>query len=252
MTDMLPSDSAPGGAEAAGATPPAEGPLEPAFPAWGLVWRSILSTVGVMSVVAAPWVGVWFSKWFAERMSLPGGRALRLDADLRGAWPLFVAMGLADWLEDGLGDVLDKTYVLVISVLIEAALWAWLIKWLIPRLSADGGETRLRFDGSFLGLAAWTVLFYLGIVSLIGWAWALKNMLRWIADKISGPVVVEFRASGAEILWRTALLLVACVPIVTIPWALARWTNWIFSQFSVAAPQARLGFSSRPPTAEAS
>ena len=211
---------------------PAEGPLEPSLPAWGLIWRSVVSYVGILSVVAAPWAGVWFYRWFVGRIALPDGRRLLLDADVRGAWPLFVAMGLADWLSNGLGDGLGQTSVLAVAVVIEAIFWAWLLEWLIPRLRTDDGA-RFGFDGSFIGLAAWTVLFYLGIVSVIGWAWALKNMLRWTASRISGPVAFEFRGQGTEILWRTVLLLVACLPVVTIPWALKTWTSWIVSQFTV-------------------
>ncbi|MGO9421140.1 hypothetical protein [Roseiarcus sp.] len=210
-----------------------EGALEPSFPVWGLVWRSIVSAVGLWSVVAAPWAGVWFYKWIAERIALPGARGLTLDADVRDAWPLFVAMGLSGWREDGLGDVLDSKAALAVSVLIEAALWAWLVKWFVARLRSKAGTARCGFEGSFLGLAAWTVLFYIGVVSVIGWAWAIKNMLRWIVGRITGPFVVEFHASGSEILWRTVILLLACVPIVSIPWALKRWTNWMVSQFSV-------------------
>src|SRR5208283_2101339 len=33
----------------------AEGALEPSFPAWGLIWRSLVLTLGVWSVVGAPW-----------------------------------------------------------------------------------------------------------------------------------------------------------------------------------------------------
>lgn len=209
-------------------------PLEPAFPAWGLLWRLAVSTGGVMSVIGAPWAGVWFYRWFAGRIALPGGRPLRLEAEAASSGLLFAAIGLSNWFEDGLGDLMGAEAVLMVSVLVEAALWAWLIKWLIPRLSADGAATRLGFTGSFVGLAAWTILFYVGIVSLIGWAWALKNMLRWIAARIDGPIAVEFRASGAGILWRTALSVLACIPVVTIPWALGRWTNWLLSQFVVS------------------
>ena len=238
MTGLALIPDRPDGEREAPAPSPAgtlEGALEPSFPGWGLTWRTLVSTAGVWSVVGAPWAGVWFYRWVAGRIALPGERPLRLDADIRGAWPLFVAMGLANWLEDTLGDRLDAVAALAVSVLIEAALWAWLVKWLVPRLSADDGKTRPRFRGSFLGLAAWMVLFYVGVVSVIGWAWAVKNMLRWIASRIEGPVAVEFRATGAEILWRTLLLLLACVPVVTIPWALKRWTNWIVSQFAVRA-----------------
>jgi hypothetical protein len=238
MTDMTLSTDPRVGAPAAAPAPPYRRarPLEPAFPAWGLVGRTGVSTVGVMSVVGAPWAGVWFYRWFAGRIALPGGRPLRLEAEAASSGLLFAAMGLSNWFEDGLGDLLGNVPVLVISVLVEAALWAWLVKWLIPRLSADGGATRLGFRGSSVGLAAWTILFYLGIVSLIGWAWAMKNMLRWIADRIEGPIAVTFRASGWGILWRTALTILACVPVVTIPWAIGRWTNWILSQFVVCEP----------------
>jgi hypothetical protein len=91
-------------------------------------------TLGVWSVVGAPWAGAWFYRWFAERIVLPGGRGLRLEADVRGAWPLFVTMGLANWLEDGLGAWLDHKSALAVSVLIEVALWAWLVKWFVTRL----------------------------------------------------------------------------------------------------------------------
>ena len=238
MTDAPDPLIAPGDARATTGGLPSrspEGALEPSFPAWGLIWRSVVSSLGVWSVVGAPWAGVWFYRWFAGRIALPGGRALRLDADVRGAWPLFLAMGLSNWLEEGFSDWLDDKSALAISVLIEAALWAWLVKWFVARLRTDDGATRLGFEGSFFGLAAWMVLFYVGVVSVIGWAWALKNMLRWTARRISGPVAVEFHARGAEILRQTALLLLACIPVVTIPWALSRWTNWIASRFSVGA-----------------
>ena len=209
------------------------GALEPSLPAWGLSWRLVVSTIGVSSVVAAPWAGLWFYRWFAERIALPDGRRLRLDADVRGAWPLFVAIGLADWLEDGLGIALDGRVVLAVSVLIEAALCAWFVKWLVPRLCAKGDATRLGFEGSFFGLVAWTMLLYVGVVSVIGWAWALKNMLRWIARRISGTVAVEFHGTGFGILGRTLLLLLVSLLIVPIPWALKRWIDWIVSEFAV-------------------
>jgi len=167
MTDASIADDPVAGA--AGEPAAAAGrPLEPAFPAWGLLWRSVVSTLGIMSVVAAPWAGVWFYRWFAGNLALPGGRPLRLDAEAGASGLLFAAMGLSSWLEDGLGDLVDRTPALVISVLVEAALWAWLIRWLIPRLAADDGATRFGFRGSFAGLVAWTILFYAGVVSLIG------------------------------------------------------------------------------------
>ncbi len=238
MDDGLLVGDASGARAAASPAAGFAGAIEPSFPGWGLTWRTVVSAIGVISVVAAPWAGLWFYRWFAGRIALPGGRRLRLEADLRETWPLFVAMGAANWSEDALGETgMTRAAVLSISVLIEAGLTAWLFTWLLPRLRSDDDAARLGFEGSFLGLAAWVVLLYVGIVSLIGWAWALKNMLRWIARRTAGPLAFDFHATGFEVLWRTLLFFLLCAPVVTIPWAFGRWTNWILAQIS-AEPRA--------------
>ena len=150
MTDMSISGGAAASGDAAGS--PGGGPAETVVPGLGphlAVGRLLCrDPVGRRRAVG----GRLVYRWFVGRIAFPDGRRLLLDADVRGAWPLFVAMGLADWLRGRArrrarpnlrprGRGRDRGHLLGLAP-----------EWLIPRLSTDDGA-RFGFDGSFVGLA---------------------------------------------------------------------------------------------------
>ena len=228
-----------------------EGRLTGVLPVWGLFWRSIVASLGIVLVLPAPWAGVWFCKWFAGHVVLPGDRPLRLQASVGGIWWLFAAMGAEQWIVarvfSGLltfaalqdPDNFDTRLwfamagvwfaALVVSLLLT---WA-LIRWFCAHLGTDDGATKLAFKGGFFGLFGWYLLVSLSAVTVIGWAWALKFFYRWLAAKAEGAPRFACHITGLAILWRTIVFMFVSMLIIPIPW-LARWyVNWTISQFSV-------------------
>ena len=227
------------------------GPLTGVFPAWGLFWRSIVFGLGIILVIPAPWAGVWFYKWFASHVVLPGDRPLRLQASVGGIWWLFVAMGALQWISQPIFRALGRFVASQDANNFDARLWfamagvwfvmlvvnlllAWaLIRWFCAHLTTDDGATKLAFKGSVLGLFGWYVLGALSAVTVVGWAWVAKFFYRWLAAKAEGAPRFACRVSGLAILWRTMLFALGSIFIIPIPW-LARWyVNWTISQFSV-------------------
>jgi hypothetical protein len=209
------------------------GPLIPSFPAWGLTWRSIVSGLGVALVVTAPWAGVWYYKWFAERVALPGGRPLRLDATVGNSWFLFVAFGLLEWLGAGL-DHVGAGAVSLLLFLLQAVLGALFLQWFCANLRTDDRSTRVAYQGGYIRFVGWGLLFLLSIFTVIGWAWVLRAQLRWVCRNISGTPALEFNGTGFGILWRSIVLVIGAAFIITIPITFKWWTNWFVSQFSTS------------------
>ncbi len=189
--------------------------------------------MGVALVVMAPWAGVWYYKWFAERIALPDGRPLRLEAAVGDSWALFVGFGLVEWLGAGLNEASGARSGSLVVMLLNAALGAWLVRWFSAGLRTEDGKTRVAFGGSIVGFVGWNVLLFLSIFTVIGWAWVLTAWMRWIAERVRGSFSAEFTGTGIEVLWRTLLLALGFAFIIPIPWAMKWWTNWFVSQFAV-------------------
>ena len=209
------------------------GALVPSFPAWGLTWRTLVMGLGVALVVPAPWAGVWYYRWFAERIALPDARPFRLAATAGDSWMLFVALGLVEWAGAGLAGVLGNGAGNLVALVVNAALGAWLVRWFTARLRTDDGGTGVAFEGSVLGFVGWNILLFLSIFTVIGWAWVLKAWTNWIARAVRGSFSAEFTGTGLELLWRTLVFGVGAALIIPIPWALKWWTNWFVSRFVV-------------------
>jgi hypothetical protein len=229
------------------------GPLNPVIPVWGFFWRSVVTLIGIVLIIPAPWVGPWFYKWLCERVSLPDGRPLTFSGKPGDIWYVFVGWGALMWL----GQLQDGRYELL-TVGVTWILGMLLLKWFCTHASTADGRLKLSFEGGYLPYIGWNILLALSFVTIIGWAWVMKYMLRWICQNVRGTAEFAFTGTGLAILWRTlvfVLLFVAIVaisvsfavlghafvagllflPIVLIPWLMRWYTCWMISQIAVRA-----------------
>jgi hypothetical protein len=223
---------------AAVVAPTPAGPLTGAFPAWGLFWRGIVFTFGVAFILPAPWAGVWFYKWSASKVILPGGRPLRLQSQVGDIWWLFVGFGLALWIGPALDAALDVRWGGALSSILDFVLGWALLRWFCAHLRTEDGATKIAFAGGVLPYFGWSLLVAVSFVTVIGWAWALKYFLRWICARIEGAPRFAFNGGGFAILWRTVIIALCSIVVIPIPWLLKWYGNWIISQFS-AEPKAQ-------------
>ena len=178
------------------------GPLTGAFPAWGLFWRSVVLALGIIFVLPAPWAGVWFYKWFAGKVVLPGGRPLRLEAQVGGVWWLFLGLGVMQWVGPTLDVALDVRWGGALS-----SIFGLIFGWRLSAGSAATSKPRTARPGSplpadILPYIGWSLLVGVSFVTIIGWAWAFKYFLHWICARIEGVPRFAFNGGGFAILWR--------------------------------------------------
>jgi hypothetical protein len=217
--------AAPAGVSVSGA---ATGPLIPAFPVWGLFWRSVVTLIGVVLIIPAPWVGPWFYKWLCERISLPDGRPLTFSGKPGDIWYVFVAWGAFMWI----GQLKEGRFELV-TIVLSWILGVLLLRWVCAHASTADERLKLSFEGKYLPYIGWNILLALSAITIIGWAWVMKYMLRWICQNVRGTAEFAFTGTGLEILWRTVVVVLLSILIIPIPWMMRWYTQWMFSQVAV-------------------
>jgi hypothetical protein len=209
------------------------GPLQSWLPVWGLFWRSIVAFLGISLVVTAPWAGLWFNRWLSGRIALPNGVRLFLQGDIDQCWPIFVGFGLIGL---GLGLVNQSPtgeIVAGVLLLLNAALSFWLTRWFSRALRSEDESFKVSFEGGFWTFFGWSVLFLFAVETIIGSAWILKLMLRWICFQTVGTHEFEFTGTGLGILWRTFAAALGCAFILPIPWMIRWLCSWFLSRIVV-------------------
>jgi hypothetical protein len=217
-----------GGGAPAGAA--ATGPLNSAIPVWGLFWRSVVTIIWVVLIIPAPWVGPWFYKWLCERVSLPDGRSLAFSGKPGDIWYVFVAWGALTWI----GQFKEGRYELL-TIVLSWILGVLLLKWLCAHASTADGRLRLSFEGGYLPYIGWNILLLLSAFTIIGWAWVMKYMLRWICQSVRGTAEFAFTGNGLDILWRTVVVVLLSILIIPIPWMMRWYMRWLLSQVAARA-----------------
>jgi hypothetical protein len=210
--------------------PATGGPLSAEIPVWGFFWRSVVTLFGIALVIPAPWVGPWFYKWLCERVSLPDGRPLTFSGTPRDIWYVFAGWGALIWI----GQLKDGRYELL-TVAGSWILGVLLLKWVCAHASTADGRLRLSFEGGYLPYVGWNILLTLSAITIIGWAWVMKYMLRWICQNVRGTAEFAFTGTGLAILWRTLVVVLLSILIIPIPWMMRWYTRWMISQVAARA-----------------
>jgi hypothetical protein len=216
---------------------PATGPLIPVIPVWGLFWRLIVMFIGVQLIIPAPWAGPWFFKWLCERVSLPDGRPLTFSGKPGDIWYVFVIWGALSWV----GQLKHGEYLVLgglVSIPLSIIFSMMLLKWICAHTSTADGRLKLSFEGGYASYIGWNLLLVLSVFTIIGGAWVMKYMLRWICRNVRGTAEFAFTGTGLAILWRMLVYLLLTVLIIPIPWAVRWYTRWMLSQVSVVRTEA--------------
>jgi GYF domain 2 len=199
------------------------------LPLWALLGRSIVYIIGIVFVIPAPWVAVWFYRWFASRLQVPGRPNFSFTGQVGDIWWAFILLPLL-----GLVGAYDPTYQLIAFIL-QAVLSWFVLRWLVSNLASNGQKIGATFNGSVWAFIGWQLLMIISFITIIGWAWVITAMVRWMCRNISGTRrEVLFNASGWQVLWRSVVFALLFFLIIPIPWMLRWYGQWYVSQFSLA------------------
>ena len=199
------------------------------LPIWGLLGRSIVYILGMLVVIPAPWVAVWFYRWFASRLQVPGRPNFEFTGQVGDIWWAFILLALL-----GLVGAYDATYQLI-AIILQAVVSWFVLRWAVSNLASNGQKIPTTFEGSIWAYIGWQLLLVISFITIIGWAWVITFMLRWICGNISGTRrEVVFNGSGLQVLWRSLVFALLCMLIIPIPWMLRWYSQWYVSQFALA------------------
>jgi hypothetical protein len=214
---------------------PADG-LVPDFPVWGLFWRSLVFGYCAALIIPAPWCVAALYGYKIRRTSLPDGRRLTFSGRGGDVWYLFIGPPIALIIVallaryNPLLGLLDLPLMFVIGVLVPYLV----VRWVCAKVGAEDGSVKLAFTGGMWGLFGWLLLLGLSFITIIGWAWVMAALMRWLCRNVSGTHRFEFAGTGVEILWRLLVYALASIFIIPIPWMLRWYYVWIVSQIRVA------------------
>src|SRR5206468_7888674 len=87
-----------GGGYGAGEYEYSGGALSVDLPLWAFLGRSIVFVIGFLLVIPAPWVAVWFYKWMASRIHVPGRPNFAFTGQVGDIWWVFIAMAVMTYV----------------------------------------------------------------------------------------------------------------------------------------------------------
>ncbi|WP_315836534.1 DUF4339 domain-containing protein [Bradyrhizobium prioriisuperbiae] len=205
------------------------GPLSADLPVWGLFGRALLYVIGIVVVIPLPWIVTSVYRWFVSRLHVPGRPNLAFNGRVGDIWYVFIAIAVLFY------GGLYSGYIQLLGILVQGFLSWMIVRWVAANLSSNDQPLPISFNGSPWIFIGWQVALIVSAITVIGWAWVLTAMIRWICRNIEGTRrEVVFNGSGLELLWRTIVYTIASVFIIPIPWMLRWYANWYVSQFALA------------------
>ena len=218
-------------APSAGAPVP-PGSLTADFPVWGLFWRSLVLVLGVIVVIPAPWVYTMYYRFIATHTALPDGRRFTFAGQPGDIWLVLVAIAIL-----GLATRVSS-YALWIAEPLILILTVLVMRWFCAKLGAENGSVKLTFVGGMWAYIGWAILFVLSCLTIVGWAWVFRAIMRWKCRNVAGTLAFDFAGSGGAILWRTIVVALASLFLIPIPWMMRWYGSWMVSQIQVAPTRA--------------
>jgi hypothetical protein len=208
------------------------GNLTADFPVWGLFWRALLVWLGNLVIIPAPWIYTSYYRFLGTHTALPDGRRFTFAGQPGDIWLVFVGIAILALVGmfSGLFSLITGIASLALTVLV--------IRWFCSKLGTEDGSVQLTFAGGIWNYIGWIVLLYLSFITIIGWAWVLKALTRWVCQNVRGTLAFDFVGSGGAILGRTLLVALASMLIIPIPWMMRWYAVWFVSQIQVTQVRA--------------
>ena len=194
-------------------------------------WRSIVLLIGMILVIPAPWVFVWYTKWIVSCVRVPGRPNLSFTGNAMTLLPWYFGFIVLAIVIAFIGSQILSNLLFIVQIV----LYWLLIKWMVANLASNEQPLGLAFTGSIWAYIGWNLLFAISIITIIGWAWVAAAQMRWFCRSVEGTRrEIIFKGSGLGILWRGIVAAILCSLIIPIPWVYRWIMNWFASQTELA------------------
>ena len=209
--------------------------LDSSLPVWGFFWRAIVSSVFSFLVIPAPWLNAMVYRFITRHILLPNGRRLKFFGTGGDIWYVFMALPLLSVIGAilTLGLEVPAWVVSIVRMPLTCMLLFLIYRWFTANCGSEDGSVKLAFTGGFWGFVGWWLLMFLSAYTIIGWAWVMQYMMRWICRNVRGTLGFEFIGTGWGILWRTFASVLGSLFVIPAPWLLRWYTVWLVRQMRV-------------------
>ena len=194
-------------------------------------WLMLTWILSVILAIAGAWIFAGACRWFCRHLRFSDDT--RADFSGRGGqilgwWILCVLAGHRWNIPAPEGVLLD-------IAMFFLGLWGALniLRWIVGhvKLSSSRG---FSFFGTYVELLGWEILLALSVLTVIGWAWVLAAIWRWMARNTRGnEIALRFHGVGLQILWRTVVAILFSIPVVTIPWVWLWYARWLVQNTTI-------------------
>ena len=204
-------------------------------PALTLFGYSLLMGVSQALVFFGAWGASITYTWFAGQVKCSSGARVSFVGSYRAIWPVFFAQALLSHTTRYAGGTTQPMS--LIASVGTIVLGFYSAKWAVEgiRLETPEGTVIPQFRGTLGEYVKWILFFMVSMITVVGWAWVGAAFARWYARNTELPsgATVHFNGSAVDILWRSVVMLLLFLPVVTIPWA-TRWlAQWYIGQVTI-------------------
>ncbi len=203
-----------------------------------LLGWSLYSGLLSLLVIPAAWGAVALYRWFVRNISFSDGTEISFEGKAKDVWGYFSLIMIISLVINLLQNLMNISFLAslgltILSIFISAALWLKIFHWFFQNIELGCG-TRLKFTGEYLPYLGWSLLVFISVYTIIGWAWATAGMIRWFCRNLEGEEnVLVFIGTGWGILWRSFVTGLASLFIIPIPWVMLWLVKWYVSQLEV-------------------
>jgi hypothetical protein len=196
-----------------------------------LAWLISAWILSIVLAIAGAWIFAAACRWFCRYLRFSDDTRADFSGrgrEILGWWLVWVVAGRR-WNTSGAGGLLlDAAFFLF-------GLWSTLniLRWFARHVELDPNR-RFSFFGTYVELLSWEILLALSILTIIGWAWVLAAIYRWMAGNTRAEdVALRFNGEGLQILWRILVAILLSVPLVTIPFVWLWYTRWLVQNITI-------------------
>ena len=125
-------------------------------------------------------------------VSLPDGRPLTFSGRAGDIWYVFIAWSVLPMIGGQFG-----WYSVPVTILLWWIFTVMVLKWFCAHASTADGSLKLSFEGGYLPYIGWNILLLLSVFTIVGGAWVMKYMLRWIAGHTPRTAGICLHRDGA-------------------------------------------------------
>jgi hypothetical protein len=153
--------------------------------------RYLAAGLGSIFIIPAPWLGTWLLRWLFEKIEVEDGTEITFEGRAGDIWLPIMLIVLLAFGGAVPGLPLGVTASLPLLLIpVNVFILMYIIRWYVGATRLNG--TSMTFEGSYWSFLGYYLLYFVSILTIIGWAWVFAGGIRWYYRSIEGSYIFSF------------------------------------------------------------